>query len=70
MATPVDVAHDACTFSCQNMIYYLKNIKNQRIILYLVRYVGSALLLVFSMVVTFYAILEQKTGFWREVPGR
>lgn len=34
-----------------------------------VRYIGSALLLIFSLVVTFYAILEQKTGFWREVPG-
>jgi len=34
-----------------------------------IRYVFSFALLVFSSVVTFYAILEQKTGFWKAVPG-
>lgn len=34
-----------------------------------VRYVGSATLLMFSFTCTFYAIWEQKTGFWKEVPG-
>ena len=37
---------------------------------YMYRYIFSAGLLVFSFVCTFYAILEQKTGFWKEVPGR
>ena len=30
-----------------------------------IRYVGSFALFVFSTVVTFYAILEQKTSFWK-----
>ena len=30
-----------------------------------IRYVGSFALLMFSTVVTFYAILEQKTSFWK-----
>jgi len=34
-----------------------------------IRYVGSFALFVFSTVVTFYAILEQKTSFWKVVPG-
>ncbi|CAH1777247.1 unnamed protein product, partial [Owenia fusiformis] len=34
-----------------------------------VRFILSALLLLFSLVVTFYAIVERKTGFWKEVPG-
>ena len=34
-----------------------------------VRFVLSALLLLFSMVVTFYAIWETKTNFWHQVPG-
>ena len=33
------------------------------------RFVYSALLLIFSCVVTFYAIIEQKTNFWHSVPG-
>jgi len=33
------------------------------------RYVISACLLVFSFTVTGYAIVTQKTGFWKEVPG-
>merc|ERR1719173_11643 len=34
-----------------------------------IRYVFSFSLLIFSSVVTFYAILEQKTSFWKEIPG-
>jgi len=34
-----------------------------------IRYVASFALLMFSTVVTFYAILEQKTSFWKAVPG-
>ena len=34
-----------------------------------VRFTFSACLLTFSAVVTFYAILEQKTAFWSSVPG-
>ena len=34
------------------------------------RYVFSACLLVFSATCTVYAIWNQKTGFWKEVPGR
>merc|ERR1712128_14331 len=34
-----------------------------------VRFAFSACLLTFSAVVTFYAILEQKTAFWSSVPG-
>ena len=30
-----------------------------------IRYVASFALLMFSTVVTFYAILEQKTSFWK-----
>ena len=33
------------------------------------RFVCSALLLTFSLVVTFYAIIEQKTNFWHSIPG-
>ena len=33
------------------------------------RFVYSALLLIFSCVVTFYAIIEQKTNFFHSVPG-
>ena len=33
------------------------------------RFLVSALLLVFSCVCTFYAIIEQKTGFWHTIPG-
>jgi len=33
------------------------------------KFVVSALLLVFSTVCTFYAIIEQKTNFWHAVPG-
>ena len=33
------------------------------------RFVYSALLLIFSCVVTFYAIIEQKTNFWHSIPG-
>ena len=33
------------------------------------RFVCSALLLIFSLVVTFYAIIEQKTNFWHSIPG-
>ena len=32
-----------------------------------IRYVGSFALFVFSTVVTFYAILEQKTSFWKVI---
>ncbi len=34
-----------------------------------VRFVISSLLLLFSLVVTSYAIVEKKTGFWDAVPG-
>jgi len=34
-----------------------------------IRYVFSACLLVFSATCTVYAIWNQKTGFWKEVPG-
>ena len=34
-----------------------------------VRFIFSSLLLTFSAIVTGYAILEQKTSFWKEVPG-
>jgi len=34
-----------------------------------IRFVFSAVLLIFSMVCTGYAIVTQKTGFWKEVPG-
>ena len=33
------------------------------------RFLVSALLLIFSCVCTFYAIIEQKTGFWHNIPG-
>jgi len=33
------------------------------------RFLVSALLLIFSCVCTFYAIIEQKTGFWHSIPG-
>ena len=33
------------------------------------RFIVSALLLIFSCVCTFYAIIEQKTGFWHNIPG-
>jgi len=33
------------------------------------RFIVSALLLIFSCVCTFYAIIEQKTGFWHSIPG-
>jgi len=44
------------------------NLKDSTVFDY-IRYVGSAALLLFSTVVTFYAILEQKTSFWKAVPG-
>ena len=34
-----------------------------------IRYVGSGLLLIFSLVVTTYAIVTQKTNFWDIIPG-
>ena len=34
------------------------------------RFTFSLALLLFSFVVTFYAILTQKTGFWNVVPGK
>ena len=40
------------------------NLKDSTVFDY-IRYVGSAALLLFSTVVTFYAILEQKTSFWK-----
>jgi len=40
------------------------NVKESSIFDY-IRYVFSFALLVFSSVVTFYAILEQKTSFWK-----
>jgi len=44
------------------------NLKDSTVFDY-IRYVGSFALLMFSTVVTFYAILEQKTSFWKAVPG-
>merc|ERR1712192_76594 len=44
------------------------NLVNSTIFGY-IRYVGSISLFLFSTVVTFYAILEQKTSFWKAVPG-
>jgi len=44
------------------------NLKDSTVFDY-IRYVGSFALLIFSTVVTFYAILEQKTSFWKAVPG-
>jgi len=44
------------------------NLKDSTVFDY-IRYVGSFALLMFSTVVTFYAILEQKTSFWKGVPG-
>jgi len=44
------------------------NLKESAITDY-IRYVFSFALLVFSSVVTFYAIWEQKTSFWKAVPG-
>jgi len=40
------------------------NLKESSIFDY-IRYVFSFALLIFSTVVTFYAILEQKTSFWK-----
>jgi len=44
------------------------NVKESGVLDY-IRYVVSFVLLIFCTVVTFYAILEQKTGFWKAVPG-
>jgi len=44
------------------------NLKDSTVFDY-IRYVGSFALLMFSTVVTFYAIWEQKTSFWKAVPG-
>ena len=40
------------------------NLKDSTVFDY-IRYVASFALLMFSTVVTFYAILEQKTSFWK-----
>jgi len=44
------------------------NLKESKVTDY-IRYVFSFALLVFSSVVTFYAIWTQKTSFWKAVPG-
>merc|ERR1711990_1047995 len=50
--------------------FSIKMVKlNESSIFDYIRYVFSFGLLTFSTVVTFYAILEQKTSFWKVVPG-
>jgi len=53
---------------CKDVVTRMVNLKESSVF-DIVRYIFSLGLLLFSGVVTCYAILEQKTSMWKEVPG-